>query len=336
MGQIDIDFRYWENGRSFSLPSWGKHFLEIGAEVSQKYDAQKRLVTALAVPTRSYAAILVASGAVITKVKTTHGNPPGSNVSHFRMLCSLPQGTSVILTEGQKTFKGILVGTKKEEDDGHSHIGVQIQNSKSGALTAWLPIETSQKVQVSPSAWPTLPAKPEAVKNISTTKAEFVSRLFQGRDLVNLVTGSRLDCVILGNVGQLLQEATATKLSVGSRGSETATGSLQDILRIRKLNKNNEAFRSDIFPVNAKEQPRISEEMPPQLVIFDGAAGFLKWRHNWSQCNSVVILDRTEPRFSEAVQAVNEEYTTRISDGELQLGDSLPKSIEQVAYTVAR
>ena len=337
MVHADIDFRYWTNGQKHPLPSWGKFYLQLGAAVAQEDNAQRGLVTALAVPTRSYAAVLVAAGAVISKAKTTDTKGQVSPAAHFEMLSSLPDGTAVVLRKGDKAVKGIFVGTKDVKNDGTAMIGVQTQSGKGGSLTEWLPVESSLKVQVSSRTWTRLPANLEKVGDVNTSRSEFIAQVFQGADLWNFVTKSTLDCVILGNVGPLVQEATATKLSVGSREQEVSAGTLRDILRIRKLYGNNkEAFRSDIFPVNVRDHAMPSETISPHLVVFDGAVSFLKWRHKWSHCNWVVILDRTEPRFTEAVQIVNEEYLSRISDCGLRLPQPPPLSVELVAFTVAK
>ena len=338
MVHANIDFRYWANGQQLPLPSWGKFYLQLGAAVAQENSPQVGLVTALAVPTRSHAAVLVAAGAVISKVKTTDTERQVSPAAHFDMLCSLPAGTAVVLHQGEKAYKGILVGCRDVKNDGTAMIGVQTQSEKGGSLTEWLPMESSLKVQLSSLTWTSLPANLEKAGVVNTSSSEFTAQVFQGPDLWTFVTNSTLDCVIIGSIGSLVQEATATKLSVGPQGLEASagTGTLRDILRIRRLYNNNEAFRSDIFPVYTRDHSVLLEEITPHLVIFDGAVGFLKWRDNWSHCNWAVLLDRTEPRFSEAVQIVNEQYLSRISEKELTLSAALPPSVELVAFTVAR
>ena len=310
--------------------------MHLGAEAVQDNNDQQRLVIALAVPTRSYAAVLLAVGAIVSNAKTINAAGQVSPESHFEMLCGLPTETSVILREEGKPVKGIFVGTRDFKNDGNLRIGVQIQNSKGGALTTWLSRETSQKVQVSSMPWSRLPKDADNAREVDTSSSEFTSEIFQGIDLWNFVTESSLDCVILGNVGTLEKEATTTKLSIGSRGTEASAGSLQDILRICRLFRNNEAFRSQILSVNSNEHAKLSEGMLPRMVIFDGAVGFLKWRHYWSQSNWVVILDRTETRFLEAVQSVNEEFLSRIDERELNLSNPTPQSVELKAFTVTR
>ena len=336
MAYTDIDFRYWINGRKQSLPTWGKFYLELGAAVAWENNAGRSLVTALAAPTRAYAAVLIAAGAVIAKAKTADSNLQLSSEDHFKMLSNLPNGTSVILRTGEKADKGKLVGTEGQGNDGTMMIGVQTQNKKGGSLKTWLPPESSLRIQVSPKTWTRLPASAAKARGVDINRSTFISRVFQGEDLWNFFTRSTLDCVILGTAGRLVREATETKLSVGSRGREQSAGSVGDILRIRRLHSEGEAFRSDVIPVNSKHNAKLSGEVVPHLVIFDGAVGFLKWRDDWSHCNWIIVLDRTEPRFEEAVQVVNEEYLSRIRDEKLGLSEPTPPSVDLVAFTVAR
>ena len=252
------------------------------------------------------------------------------------MLSSLPAGTSVILEKGGKKVKGILVGVKDAMNNGTEMIGIQIQNKKGGLLTDWLPPKSSHKVQLSSKDWSQLPADVGKSVGVKTSKSEFIARIFEGLDLWNFITHSVLDCVILGSVRTLEQEATTTRLSIGAKRRNAAVGTLQDILRLRRSAGTNESFRSDIFPVNPKNDAMKFEEVTPQVVVFDGASGFLKWRDNWSRCNWVIVLDRTEPRFAEAVQVVNEEFLGRISEKKLKLLDTPPVSVELVSFTVER
>ena len=126
------------------------------------------------------------------------------------------------------------------------------------------------------------------------------------------------------------------KLSVGSLDHKELAGTLRDLLRVRRLFNKDESFRSDIFPVNKAENAKLSEQMTPHVVIFDGSVGYLKWRDNWAQSNWLVILDRTEPRFREAVQVINEEYLNRTSEEELRPSRPAPSSVDIVAFTVSK
>ena len=336
IGHANIDFRYWSDGRKFPLPSWAVFYMQLGAVIAETESTQSNLVTALAVPTRSYAAVLIAAGAIMSNVKTIDTKLQESPESHFEMFRDLPIGTSVTLLKYGKTVKGEFLGVEGKGIGGAEAIGVRIQNQKGGSLTEWLPQKSSPKVQISTKPWNKLPANSAKTADVNTSKSKFISRIFQGADLRNFVTRSTLDCAILGSRKTIEHEAKETKLSVGPRARESSAGTLQDILRIRSLSSTIEAFRSDIFSASPKDNTMKSENMVPRLVIFDGAVGFLKWRDIWRHCNWVVVLDRTEPRFTEAVQIVNEEYYSRIDEEKLKLTDAPPVSVELVSYTVVQ
>ena len=336
MVHVDIDLRYWSNGLQYPLPEWGKFYLELGAAVAQANHSDQRLVTALAVPTRSQAAVLTAAGIVISRVNSAEENLQDSHSDHLEMLSGLPVGTSVTVRRGKKTDKGIWVGTRVNPNDGSKMAGVQTENGKSGALTVWIPESDSKRVQVSSIAWAKLPANSETARDKGASRSEFVSQIVQGMGLLKFAKESALDCIILGNVGLLVKEADGAKLSLGTQGHEESAGTLRDLLRVRRLFTKDESFRSDIFPVNKAENAKLSEQMTPHVVVFDGAVGFLKWRDNWPQSKWLVILDRTEPRFRDAVQVVNEEYLNRTSEEEFMPSSAAPSPVDIVAFTVAK
>lgn len=43
-------------------------------------------------------------------------------------------------------------------------------------------------------------------------------------------------------------------------------------------------------------------------VVFDGAAGFLKWGQLWHGRHQVIVLDRTDPYFDDAINAINGRF----------------------------
>ena len=72
-------------------------YMQLGAAIAETESTQSNLVTALAAPTRSYAAVLIAAGTVMSKVKTIDTKPQDSPEAHFEMFRNLPFGTSVTL-----------------------------------------------------------------------------------------------------------------------------------------------------------------------------------------------------------------------------------------------
>ncbi len=69
------------------------------------------------------------------------------------------------------------------------------------------------------------------------------------------------------------------------------------------------------------------------MTIFDGAVSFLKWRDYWRKSNWIVLLDKTESRFQEAVDLLNQEYIEkRIGESLNENMFSLPEGIEIIAF----
>lgn len=339
MVHLVTDFRYWSKGLQHPLPEWGKFYLALGAAFAQVNRSDQRLVTALAVPTRSHAAVLTAAGVLMSRVKRVDENLNASTADHFEMLSGLPSGTSVIVRRGKKTDKGVLVGTRvSPSDETRREVGVRTESRKSGGLTIWMPDRDSMKVQVSSIAWTRLPTNSEKSRDSATSRSDFVSQIFQGTELLQFATKSTLDCVIIGNVGLLARETKGLKLSVGSTTRKESAGTLQDLLRVRRLFSKDESFRSEIFSASMANHAKLSRQVTttPHVVIFDGAVAFLKWRDKWAETKWLVILDRTEPRFRDAVQVVNEEYLNRTNSEELRTARPTPSAVDLVAFSVTK
>ena len=71
-------------------------------------------------------------------------------------------------------------------------------------------------------------------------------------------------------------------------------------------------------------------------VVFDGAHGFLKWGEAWQRRHQVVILDRTETYFDDAISAVNARFSQNRIGGEAALPEcDAPPGGEVLAFREA-
>ena len=71
-------------------------------------------------------------------------------------------------------------------------------------------------------------------------------------------------------------------------------------------------------------------------VVLDGALGFLKWGQMWHGRHQVVILNRTEPYFDDAISAINTRFSQNRTDGEVVLpGTDAPPGGEVLAFREA-
>jgi hypothetical protein len=110
-------------------------------------------------------------------------------------------------------------------------------------------------------------------------------------------------------------------------------GTLQDILKIRRFAGEGHTYRSEVMAVAAEALPEITS---PYTTLFDGALSFLKWREAWRQTHWIVVLDRTEPHFAEAVNILNQEYVSDRLDAEVPILPRLPDGMDVLLFKEER
>lgn len=313
------------------LPEWGKFFIEIGRRLVEYRASSNRLVVALAVPTRSFAAAFSAFGIVIARAGNSN-NQVDIN-KYFEKLCRLKPGTSIFYRQGDEILKGTFIDVSRES--GHPRfINISV-DTKNGHMICKVPLGECQRVDV-------------AIKNDNSTarktgrytrhsKTAFVEDFFDDLNLINVYKHSDFTCAILGKLSVLKKEILETSIVRFSSDASLQKGKLQDILRVRKWLSKGEAYRSDVFPVNGDKPQKTLDGLTPHITIFDGASGFLKWRENWLNSHWIVLLDRTEPKFKEAVELVNYDYIQkRVDEGGIQNMPPIPPGVEIVIYQEAR
>jgi hypothetical protein len=75
---------------------------------------------------------------------------------------------------------------------------------------------------------------------------------------------------------------------------------------------------------------------PPAVAVFDGSRSYLRWSGTYPDANWLIILDRNERRFTDAIDAVNALYTMRIGDRSPITVKSPPLGIECVSFEIRR
>src|SRR5687768_16142699 len=93
------------------VPEWASFCLSLGAYVSSFPKLQTRIVVGLALPTRAYAASLVATGVVYGSTSAS-----GKRINaeeQFRQLCGLGREEPVKLLCGKRKLQGVLVGSRE-------------------------------------------------------------------------------------------------------------------------------------------------------------------------------------------------------------------------------
>ena len=317
---------YQYKGSWMPLPSWAQFFLDLGFAISAQSDSQNRIVAGLALPIRSYAAPLLATGIITGQFSLSTQTKDA--LKRFEWISSLPIGTPLTYRKTGIRIKGFFDGI--EEAKGQFMILI---NTNNGLYK--IPSTLALQVDIPPTV-----SKPLLLRSNRRTKTPippFLS-LFLGQEKANLaMLQSHLDCVIIGPIGRLTAEISETRLAIQETKVGFVSGVLQDIIRPRRLSKETESYRSELYYTHMREIEEKRQEFPV-FVIFDGAAGFLKWRDLWRYSNWVVLLDQTEADFDTAVNTFNEECVKNEVKkanlgGHLDLPSKMPFAIYQEERT---
>ena len=318
-------------GEGVPLPDWGNFFIELGRRVAESETDKNRLVVALAIPTRAYAAALTAFGVVLTRATLSSDQIDNTN-EYFERLCNLPQGTPVTFFNKGRKLKAFYEGVDKIS--GKRRLRVRVESCKTGGLTHLIPLEESRNIEIRNTPILNLPKKQKGRKIAAYSK--FIEDVLGDEISSTYVEKSQLDCVIIGK--RNLLETEITQINFASTPSFKKSGVLQDVLRVRNFfSTDNQACRSEVFSVTSKKNPRLPDGRVPFVTIFDGASSFIKWRDDWRTSHWIILLDRTEIHFQEAVDIVNQDYlANHIDEEEIPNLPSLPPGVELVIYQEAR
>jgi hypothetical protein len=261
------------------------------------------------VPTRAFAAAFASLGIVIADAATRDS---ATAAGHFGALFDLPPGTPVIYRRSpQKVLKGVLQGP--DEIDGKLYVRVQVDSDGGSYL-----IPESLALQVQPASHSGRLPKKQTGRPIRLANT-FVDSLLGAADPIQLGHGSRLVCALVGRKNALEHEIRRTPLAIHANGNQHSTGSLQDILRVNRFVTGQQSHRSALVSAGATSLPEHIVNGVEKAVLFDGAIGFLKWGNGWPGRHQVIVLDRTEPYFDDAVSAINQRFLQNGGGGDISL-----------------
>jgi hypothetical protein len=309
---LPVRLHFEESGEWYSLPNWAEYFISLGKHLAGGTESDSRIVTAIVVPTRAFAAAFVSLGMVISDAAA---RDPVSQAAHFKKLFHLPSGSRVIYRrKSGQTLKGVLL--EPEQRDGKLWVRVQVHSKAGGGLTYG--IDESLALQVQPARHSGNLPKKQGGKNVRLANA-FVDRLLGEADPVQLGLRSKLVCALVGRKTILEHEIRKTPLAVYVNGHRRVGGVLQDVLRINRFVAERQSHRSAIVPVGAKPPSGEILSNVEMGVVFDGALGFLKWGELWQSRHQVIILDRTEAYLDDAISAINARFSQNRIDAETVL-----------------
>ena len=307
-----VNLYFEDSGGWYSLPEWAEYFINVGKHLASPDNSTSRIVTAIVVPTRAYCAAFISLGMVISDAAARDSS---SAAAHFEKLFDLPIGTPVILRPGpRKVLRGLLQGAVEYKDKMYVRVQVESLDDRAcGGLTHL--IDESRALEVQPANHSGELAKRQKATNKRFANS-FVDSLLGDADPVQLGLQSRLICAIVGKKNALEHEIRQTPLAIHTNGDCRAEGHFQDVLRIDRFVSGEQSYRSALVPVGSNPPSNELTSRVEMGIVFDGALGFLKWGAMWPDQHQIVILDRTELYFDDAISAINSRFSQNRADEE--------------------
>ena len=290
--------RYLSGETVSPLPDWARYLVRLGESVGARAGTLSPVMAVVSVPVRAFAAVLTSTGVIMRRALD-----PRRGLSfheHFRRISSKAIGTPVTVRRGLLRFMGVFQGT--EDHDGKSFLRVQIAGEGGGNETLIIPRRDCHRVQLRSEPYE-LKDRKRSTK--ASTPTPFLNDCLDERPATTLVQRARTDCILRGHFSLLKSELRDQFFEVNAGRA----GTLSQILRPKRLIPQGAPHRSVILTLR-QSLPTIDSPEPP-VVVFDGALSFLRHCENAMTYNSIVLLDRSEARLNDAIDAVLELLMTR-------------------------
>jgi len=342
---------YDHEGVFYPIPTWAHFFINLGSKISEIDGSGFNITVAIAVPTRAFVAAFIGLGITVARTINTKDNA-SPDYRLIRELKANHRQSEIIVREGNKKVKRIFCGIRDDFDDGIPRIGIRDPNAKGGSLTTYVTLEKCEFTNVASGDSMLTIYRSTSSGNPLTDR--FIKNLIPEDRLESFNSKSVLNFLLVGQINTLRKELTELVFAVIKHNGEGnipptsadtfrrnpadmrfAEGTLQDILRVKRLSAARQIFKSEVLPTEARSLHRNLEDLQTDIVIFDGARSYLKWHAAIPGNKRIVILDVGESSFKDALPIINEDYMG--SSENLTLGDlSIPEGIEVTAYTEAK
>jgi hypothetical protein len=312
-----------------TLPSWAKFYINLGKVFYDNLPTNAKARVVITLPTRSYAGVFIAYGAVLSSISDLVDDKTINE--HFQKLKRLEVGTSVIYRKLSRTYRGIYSGTEMVK--GEERIKITIQEKNAGSLTEILNHKQSLSVQVAADKNYKLPKNPKGKEN---SISNFLKIGHRGYNYNRLLTLSHSQFYYIGSKKWVKDEAIDTQLAVyDSNNNEYIQGNLHELLRMKEFMGEQDSYQAHLLSSrSASHKFDLKNAAPSTFTIFDGATSYLRWRDEFKFTHSILILDRTEAQFENAIFELNDAYVlSQKIDRDFPMDDRLiPKGVEMMFW----
>ena len=332
---------YWEK-----LPSWASFFGLVGARAIGQGSDDERLALAVSVPTATFCAAMIATGAVGERALTADQQ---SKAEKIKWLRGLEEDAPIIFldkTDAQQVLpvvqrRGRFQGFKDIIDE--EYLVVRTTDTRARDRTNMdrlLKRDLWFDIRPDPHPGRRLPPQePEQTILIPglDRRYQLASVLLDGSDVGPFYDVSSKECLVIasyGRHGAFKEEITEVEFGARSDISgRSVRGPLQEVLQMDLSPGNQAISKAELWSADRSREQISAMEDEPKLVIFDGASAYLSWRLHFLKSNMIVVLDRTDPQYQMGVMEAKQGYFQRIgSEVDLSFGIDCPSGVDMLKY----
>lgn len=332
MTQSNLFINTTKDNLFLPLPNWMKYFLKLGNLIGNYCVSKKNnLKVFIILPTRSFATSLISFG--IMEVMARNVEDQSELYQHIEKLKELPLDSHIRYQPGKKSQHAKWGGVRS---DGRLCIRLQTRNSMNSSSNLKAIINPEKALDIiilkdNITDEKPLPKNPTVLINPKVTQKTFLDVVLKGVETKFYTQNITQKIVIIGNKSQIYREIQPSHFSV-KNGDIYLNGSLQELILEENLSKDRyNKYATKLLINDGEESETISRDSEDtEVVCFDSAMSFIRWRDYWYEKNWVVILDRTDTHFTEAVICANNILMeNQIFNEEISsIGIDIPKGIE--------
>jgi hypothetical protein len=145
----DVDEFWFRGGEDRQrLPVWARWLVNLGRRTANGGEPPRRMVAAIAVPTRAFAATFCGVGCVIGDPLrfTAVATDAEELEAHFENLCALRPGSTVTVASGSAKHVGRFV--RADELQGERYLVIEQDGDSKQAFTQYIPLREAHNVAV--------------------------------------------------------------------------------------------------------------------------------------------------------------------------------------------
>jgi len=294
------------------LPDWSKFYIELGYWAALEEEKFQK-ITILSVPTRAFSSPLIALGALSNFIENLDID---KNIADQRFLdlWDKNKDTTVImhLSNGEERkgkIESSFITPNCAQCNKEDYV-VKVKFSKKD-ISIFFGCKSSTMPQIIASE-----ANYKLTSNIKTSSSDerqnMWLKLFEkfDRKAAKFYTQNSKECLIIGSQKVLKEELLQDIFAVQNSKGQTDTGNLQNIIRTDDHENITRIHKTDIW------SNRVGGEcvnFQPKLVIVDGWYSFENHKSaiDHFKCNTIIILNRSEPHYEDAIREINLRYSDK-------------------------